>query len=99
LQDTSLALSPAERLRLQEVVGTLLYYERAIDSTMLVALETIAAAKTTYNNAKALTHLLIYAATNPDAILQYNASDIVYVVVVVVAVAVVVLLLLMYCCY
>jgi hypothetical protein len=75
--DDSAYLNASEKLRLQEVVGTLLYYARAIDCTMLVALGTIAAARTTHATAQAVTQLLNYAATNPDAVLQYHTSDMV----------------------
>jgi hypothetical protein len=75
--DTSPSLDPAAKLRLQEILGTLLYYARAIDCTMLVALSTLASAQTTHATAQALTQLLNYAATHPDGILQYHASDMV----------------------
>jgi hypothetical protein len=73
--DASPALDAHEKLRLQEIVGTLLYYARAIDCTMLVALGTLATAKTTLDTAQGLTQLLNYAATHPDATLKYIASD------------------------
>jgi hypothetical protein len=62
--------------QLQEVIGTLLFYGRAIDNTMLVALGTLASAQTkgTQATAKALVKLLNYAATHPNAILRYTAS-------------------------
>jgi hypothetical protein len=44
---------------------------------MLVALGTIADAKTTQATAQAATQLLNHAATNPDATLAYHASDMV----------------------
>jgi hypothetical protein len=40
VDDTAL-LPPAELTQIQEITGTLLFYARAIDSTMLVALGTI----------------------------------------------------------
>jgi hypothetical protein len=63
--------------RLQEVIGTLLYYARAVDSTMLVALGSLASAQTkgTESTAQAVTQLLNYCATHPDAVLRYHASD------------------------
>ena len=63
--------------RLQEVIGTLLYYARALDSTMLVTLGTLAAAQTkgTQATAEACVQLLDYAATHPSAIIRYHASD------------------------
>jgi hypothetical protein len=65
--------------RIQQVVGTLLYNARAVDPTLLVALGTLAAAQTkcTKSTAKALTQLLNYAATHPDATLRYTASGMV----------------------
>jgi hypothetical protein len=75
--DTSAPLPPADITRIKEVVGTLLYYARAIDSTMLVALGTIASAQSEGTDATilAVTQLLNYAATHPDAVLRYHASD------------------------
>ena len=79
LLDTTAKLSPASITRLQQVVGTLLYYARAVDTTMLVALGTLAAAQSngTEKTAQALIRLLNYAATNPDACIRYKASDMV----------------------
>jgi hypothetical protein len=54
-----------------------LYYARAIDCTMLMALGSLAAAKTTHATAQAVTQLLNFAATHPDAVLSYHASDMV----------------------
>jgi hypothetical protein len=61
-EDTSQPIQADETLRLQEVVDALLYYGRAIDSSMLVALGTIAAAqsKGTKATMRALAHLLDY---------------------------------------
>jgi hypothetical protein len=41
-EDTSAKLDSAEITRLQAIIGTLLFYARAIDSTMLVALQSSA---------------------------------------------------------
>jgi hypothetical protein len=70
-------LDKAGITRLQEVIGTLLYYARAVDSTMLVALGTLASAQTqgTEATAQAITQLLNYCATHPDATVRFNASD------------------------
>ena len=79
--DTSPPLDKSGIKRLQEVVGTFLYYGRAIDNTMLVALGTLASAQTkgTESTMDALTQLLkfffYYAASHPDAIIRYKASD------------------------
>ncbi len=75
--DTTPHLDKAGVKRLQSVVGTLLYYARAVDNTMLPALGTLAAAQTkgTVATAEAATKLLNYAATHPDAVVHFNASD------------------------
>ena len=63
--------------RVQQIFGTLLHNGRAVNNTMLVALSYLTAAqkKITDENALALTKLLNYASTHPNANLQYVASD------------------------
>jgi hypothetical protein len=58
-----------------EVVGTFLDYARAIDSTMLRSLGTLAAQQQngTEQTMEALTQFLNYAATNPDAVIAFQA--------------------------
>jgi hypothetical protein len=75
--DNKALLPAADIKRVQQLVGTLLYYARAVDSTMLVALNVISASqsKATENNAAAIVHLLGYAATHPDAIIRYIRND------------------------
>jgi Reverse transcriptase (RNA-dependent DNA polymerase) len=75
--DTSPLLAPDRVRRLQQIVGTFLYYARAIDSTMLVALGSLAAAQScaTVNTEKHITQFLDYAATNPTAAVRFTASD------------------------
>jgi hypothetical protein len=53
--DTSANLAAADITTLQQIIGTLLYYARAVDSTMLVALGTLASSQTkaTTNTMKA----------------------------------------------
>jgi hypothetical protein len=65
--------------RVQQITGTLLYYARAVDATLLVALGTIAEqqAKGTEAAARAILHLLNYCRTYPDATLRYHASEMV----------------------
>jgi hypothetical protein len=74
--DDSEPLPASEITRLQEIIGVLLFYARAVDSTMLVALGTLASAqaKGTQATAQAATQLLNYCATHPDATLCYRAS-------------------------
>jgi hypothetical protein len=76
LDDTSPALDSASTTRIQQIIGTLLYYARAVDSTMFVALGALAAAqsKGTEETAKVMAWLLDYAATHPDAVIRYSAS-------------------------
>jgi hypothetical protein len=70
-------LSTADTTRIQQIVGTFLYYARAVDPTMLVALNDIGASqsKPTANTAKRIAHFLDYAATHPDSMIRYSASD------------------------
>ncbi len=63
--------------RVQKIVGTLLYYGRAVDSTLLTTLSAIAARQS--NGTKAVTEachqLLDYVATHPNAGIRYQACD------------------------
>ena len=61
----------------QQIVGCLLYYARAIDYTILPALNTIAQsqAKPTLKTKSDCKILLDYCATYPHTILRYHASD------------------------
>ena len=64
------------------MIGTFLYYGRAVDSTMLTALSAIASAQAepTEETMTRCKQFLDYAATHQDAILTYKASDMVLVV-------------------
>ena len=55
--------------RLQQFVGTLIYYARAVDPTMVKALGSLAAqqAEATDTTAKRMTQLLNYAASHANA--------------------------------
>ena len=72
-EDTSEPLSKEKTKFIQQVTGTFLYYARAVDHTMLVALSAIAAdqASPTENTLEKTLYFLDYAATHPDAILTY----------------------------
>ena len=78
-EDTSNKLSKQGILRLQEIVGTFLYYGRAVDNTMLVALGTLSSAQSQGTEATmdAAIQLLNYTASNPDAVVRYYASEMV----------------------
>ena len=58
-------------------MGKLLYYTRAVDSTLLVALSALASvqSKPTKHTVELVTWLLDYVATNPSKILTYKKSD------------------------
>jgi hypothetical protein len=61
----------------QMVLGTFLFYARAVDVTMLKAIGTLATqqAHPTKHTMQGITKLLNYAASNPEASLRYHASD------------------------
>jgi hypothetical protein len=75
--DNSPPLPPSEITKLQQIIGVLLYYARAVDSTMLVALGSLASKQTkaTTNTMAAARQLLDYAATHPDAKIRFRHSD------------------------
>ena len=75
--DSTEPLPPEGIKRIQQVVGTLLYYARVIDNTLLVALNAIAAKQSnrTQQTADDVTKLLNYCTSNPDAVIKYRASD------------------------
>jgi hypothetical protein len=79
VEDTSPKLSDKEVTRVQNIVGTLLYYARAVDSTLASALSTISSqqANGTQETKTACHQLLDYVATHPNAVLCYLASDII----------------------
>jgi hypothetical protein len=65
--------------RIQAIAGTFLFYARAVDPTILPALNELAteqAAPTTDTEAKAIM-LMDYLATHPNATIRYHASDMV----------------------
>ena len=66
-----------EQTHLQQILGSLLFFARAVDNTILKALNTIArkTGSATELTAKWTTQLLNYMATHPDAKLRYWASD------------------------
>jgi Reverse transcriptase (RNA-dependent DNA polymerase) len=70
-------LGPADRKRIQEILGTLLYYARAVDSTLLTAISSLASQQTkgTQATMKSITQMLNYCATHPDAVIRFVASD------------------------
>ena len=74
--DNTAALPVDGKLFIQQVLGVLLYYARAVDNTLLVALNTLAStqANPTENTYAGVVQILNYCATHPDAVVRYNAS-------------------------
>ena len=61
------------------MTGTLLYYARAVKSTMLIALSALASEQAipTKNTMKKVLIFLNYAASQEEAVVMYHASDMV----------------------
>jgi hypothetical protein len=78
--DTSPPLDKKGKKYIQEAIGTFLYYARCVNSTMLPVLGSSLAMQQANptQNSKSLVHqLLDCAATHPDAIIIYWASNMV----------------------
>ena len=75
--DTSNPLAKEDTKFIQQVIGTLLYYGRAVDATILVALSSLASAQSapTEDTMQQTRHLLDYVATHPNAIISYAKSN------------------------
>jgi hypothetical protein len=63
--------------RIQQVVGALLYYGRAIDNMVMTAISSLASqqATATQDTNTKLEQLLDYCATNPEATIRFATSD------------------------
>ena len=77
--DTTATLNAKETKRVQEIVGTFLYLARAVDPTILVALNDISAKQSapTRQTLTDLNQLLDYIACNDNPTIRYRASDMV----------------------
>ncbi len=75
--DKSPCLNKAQKKCIQKIVGSFLYYARAVDPTILMALLEIALQQVapTENTMELVNQFLDYMWTHPDAIIQYCASD------------------------
>ena len=75
--DETPALDLTNRKMVREVVGVLLFYARAIDGTILPALGSLSGRqnKPTKKTMIAITKLLNYCASNPDAKVRFHASE------------------------
>ena len=70
-------ITPRQKLLVQQVVGSLLYYALAVDCTLLVALGDLATVQTraTKDTMEKLVWLLNYVASNPNAEVTFVASN------------------------
>ena len=75
--DDRAKLSPHAIKHLQQIVGTFLFYARAVDPTMLTALSIIATEQSqgTQTTKEKAEHFLRYAASHPDATIKFYKSD------------------------
>jgi hypothetical protein len=76
--ENSPKLSDDKIKHIQQIVGTLLYYSRAVDPTLAAALSTIASQQSHGTQAvmDACHQLLDYVATHPNGTIRYCASDV-----------------------
>jgi hypothetical protein len=75
--DETPPLAAQQCLTIQKVTGSVLYYARAVNPTVLMPLNDIATEQTnaTLKTQAATNQLLDYLATHPDATIKYRASD------------------------
>ena len=76
-EEESPAVGEDKKKFIQKVMGSFLYYARAVDVTILQALNAIAAdqAHPTERTLERVDQFLDYMATNPNAVIRYRASD------------------------
>ncbi len=76
LNDSPL-LNEAGKKCILQIVGSFLYYARAVDPTILMALSEISSQQVapTENTMKPVNQFLDYMWTHPDAIIRYHASN------------------------
>ena len=77
--DESPLIDDEEKTDVQRVIGTFLYYARAIDSTIQPGLSTLAGeqSKAKKETVRKMKWLMDYLATHPNATIRYRASDMV----------------------
>ena len=78
-QKTSRILTDTEIKQVQKIVGSILYYARAVDMTVLMALSSIASEQTkgTERILEKAYHVLDYLASHPNAVVRFCASNMV----------------------
>jgi hypothetical protein len=76
---TSRPLGDKEIKAVKKIVGSILYYARAVDMTVLMALSTIASEQTkgTERTMEKALQVLDYLATHPDATIRFCTTDMV----------------------
>jgi hypothetical protein len=76
MRDETPPLTAQQRLTIQKVTGSVLYYARAVDPTVLMPLNDIAMEQTkaTEKRQAATNQMLDYLATHPEATIRYHAS-------------------------
>jgi hypothetical protein len=81
-QDEPPLLNKEDTKHVQAVMGTLLYYARAVDSTILTALSSLATeqAKPMQKTMEKVNQLLGYCASQEEAIITYNTRKMILVV-------------------
>jgi hypothetical protein len=74
---TSPALSDKDINNLQQLTGTLLYYARAVDPTLIIPINVLASekSKATAVTSHNVIKLLNYCNTHPETKIRYHASD------------------------
>jgi hypothetical protein len=75
--NNSPALSAKNVTKLQQLTGTLLYYARAVDPTLIMPINVLASEQTkaTSDKADKVIKLLNYCTTHPATKIRYHASD------------------------
>jgi hypothetical protein len=76
-KDETPPITGKQCITIQKFTGSVLYYARAVDPTVLMPLNDIATEQTkaTEKTQAATNKLLDYLATHPDATIRYHASD------------------------
>ena len=76
-QEQEPILSTKGKTKIQQIVGTFLFYSQAVDATMMTALIELSGqqSKPTANTAREIKQFLNYYVTYPEARIQYHASD------------------------
>jgi hypothetical protein len=79
MKDETRSLTAKQCLTIQKITGSILYYARAVDPTVLMPLNDIVPeqSKATKKTQAATNQMLDYISTHSDAAIRYHASDII----------------------